>query len=123
MKRYKNLAYILVLLAMVLFSQSGVDVSVRSCSPYLFKPSLSLLGEAKPYGRLLNAKDCETRDNIEIALSENRYKANTHQEAFGFNPPCDFEFHKTRILSERLQSMKTDLLLTKDLYQLRVLRI
>lgn len=123
MKGYKNITYVLALLAMMLISQSGVDVSTRGCKSYLFKTSLTSFGKAKPYGKLFNAKECETRNNIEIALSESRYKVSNHQEVFDFNPPYDFEFHKTRILNERLQSMKAGLLLTKNLYQLQVLLI
>lgn len=117
------MAYVLALLAMLLVSQSGVDVSTRGCKSYLFKTSLTSFGKAKPYGKLLSTKECETRNNIEIALSESRYKISSHQEAFDFDPPYDFEFHRTRILNERLQSMKAGLFLTKNLYQLQVLLI
>lgn len=117
------MAYVLALLAMLLVSQSGVDVSTHGCKSYLFKTSLTSFGKAKPYGKLLNTKECETRNNIEIALSESRYKVSGQQETFDFYSPYDFEFHKTSILNERLQSMKAGLLLTKNLYQLQVLLI
>lgn len=112
-----------VLFAAVILSQSIGDMSLIKTSR--LASGVTLLTEASESGRTkaLSSNQGKDRKDIEIALSETRHTTNISQDDLDYVPVCDFEFHKSSSLNTCLHNLNANLLLRKDLSQLRVLII
>ena len=106
-----------VLFAAVVLSQSVGDMSLIKTSR--LASGVTLLTEASESGRTkaLSSNQGKDRKDIDIAFSETRHTTNISQD------DCDFEFHKSSSLNTCLHNLNANLLLRKDLSQLRVLII
>lgn len=112
-----------VLFAAVVLSQSIGDMSLIKTSR--LASGVTLLTEASESGRTkaLSSNQGKDRKDIEIAFSETRHTTNISQDDLDYVPVCDFEFHKSSSLNTCLHNLNANLLLRKDLSQLRVLII
>lgn len=112
-----------VLFAAVVLSQSLGDMSLMKTSR--LASGVTLLTEASESGRTkaLASKQGKDKKDIEIALSETRHTTNISQDDLDYVPVCDFEFHNSSSLNTCLHNLNANLLLRKDLSQLRVLII
>ena len=112
-----------VLFAAVVLSQSIGDMSLIKTSR--LASGVTLLTEASESGRTkaLSSNQGKDRKDIEVALSETRHTTNISQDDLDYVPVCDFEFHMSSSLNTCLHNLNANLLLRKDLSQLRVLII
>lgn len=122
MRSRRALYGIVCLIAAVVLSQSVGEVSVQS-GKNLSLASARLIVSAQKGGKSLCESSGKKATDFLAALSETRVYSSNNQEDFSLCGDCDLASRSERSLNSRLQSIRTNLVLKKELVQLRVLRI
>ncbi len=105
------------------FSQSLGDVALVRHDSLCSKVSINIIKKSTPQTNNLSERENTSKTNSEIALSETRLLKILNQEDFDLSYDYNFEPYKTNSLNNKLQNIRTKLVLCKDLSQLRVLII